>query len=311
LGGNLYNYSDMTGSTLTGAPDKGTWTAVHDAGMDDVRWNKVSWTANEPGDSSIKVTVAGSADCSTFGEEIAVENGGSLLDMERGRCLRLTVSFSRSSMDEDGDNVKDTPVLYDIAVDAIPPNTAPVAAVTEIDDADIPLPVTMKITPQALNLSRRGNWVKAHISANLQAEQEMEVVLDGSGSTDEDGDTLSYDWTLVGPDGEIEVEDAEVVNVVLPAGSYTATLVVNDGKVDSEPAEEDFILTDFTASDLPAGSYLLNGVMQSEIKSTGNGKLTLSFDDDAVAETVDAGQNVKMILTGKATGVDYIKVINN
>ncbi|WP_417912520.1 PKD domain-containing protein [Candidatus Electronema sp. TJ] len=309
LGGNLYNYSDMTGSTLIGAPDQGTWTVVHNAGMDDVRWNKVSWTADEPGDSSIKVTVAGSQDCSVFGEEIAVENDGSLLDMERGRCLRLTVSFSRSSMDEDGNNVNDTPVLYDIAVDAIPPNTAPVAAVAEIGDAEISLPVTMKITPQTLNLSRRGNWVKAHISANLQAAQEMEVVLDGSGSTDEDGDELSYDWTLVGPDGEIEVDDAEMVKVVLPAGNYTATLVVNDGKASSEPVEENFTLTGRAVSDMPSGSYLLNGVPQSESKTAGNGKMILSFDDDAVAQTVNAGQDIEMILTGFASGVDYIKVI--
>ena len=31
LGGNPYNYSDMTGSTLTGAPNNGTWSVVFDS----------------------------------------------------------------------------------------------------------------------------------------------------------------------------------------------------------------------------------------------------------------------------------------
>src|SRR6185295_9178320 len=31
LGGNPYNYSDMTGSTLTGAPSNGTWSVVFDS----------------------------------------------------------------------------------------------------------------------------------------------------------------------------------------------------------------------------------------------------------------------------------------
>jgi streptogramin lyase len=134
LGGNLYNYSDMTGSTLTGAPDNGTWTAVHDATMDDVRWNTVSWTSDEPGDSSITVTVASSLDGVTFGPETATTNGGSL-SMANGRYLRLTVSFSRSSTDEDMDTVNDSPVLYDISVDAVPPNEPPVAQCKDIEAA--------------------------------------------------------------------------------------------------------------------------------------------------------------------------------
>ncbi|MCP4364272.1 MAG: hypothetical protein GY800_03115 [Planctomycetes bacterium] len=127
LGGNLYNYSDMTGSTLSGAPDNGTWTAVHDAGMDDVTWNSVSWTADKPGDSSIVVTVASSEDCVTYGPEIVgVINGGDL-SISTGRYLRLTVSFTRSTTDDDGDSVNDSPILYDISVDATPPNEPPVA----------------------------------------------------------------------------------------------------------------------------------------------------------------------------------------
>lgn len=131
----MYNYSDMTGSTLTGAPDNGTWTAVHDAGMDDVTWKSVSWTADEPGDSSITVTVASSEDGATYGPEIEVTNGGNL-SMADGRYLRLTVSFMRSSKDEDSDSFNDSPVLYDISVDAVPPNEPPEA---QCKDAELSL----------------------------------------------------------------------------------------------------------------------------------------------------------------------------
>jgi len=43
LGGNLYDYSDMTGSTLTGAPDNGMWTVVYDSGIAGAKWGIVSW----------------------------------------------------------------------------------------------------------------------------------------------------------------------------------------------------------------------------------------------------------------------------
>jgi len=56
------------------------------------------------------------------------------------------------------------------------------------------------------------------------------VTLDGSGSYDFDGDTLSYSWTWDGG-------AATGVNptVVLPAGTTTVTLVVSDGTFDSPP----------------------------------------------------------------------------
>jgi len=56
------------------------------------------------------------------------------------------------------------------------------------------------------------------------------VTLDGSGSYDADGDPLTYTWSW-------DTDTAYGVNptVELPLGTTTITLVVNDGKVDSEP----------------------------------------------------------------------------
>ncbi|HAS53417.1 MAG TPA: hypothetical protein DCS42_04395, partial [Nitrospiraceae bacterium] len=66
------------------------------------------------------------------------------------------------------------------------------------------------------------------------------VALDGSGSTDADGDTLTYSWSFVSlPTGSTaELSDATVVNPTFTPdldGSYVVQLIVNDGTVDSTP----------------------------------------------------------------------------
>ena len=66
------------------------------------------------------------------------------------------------------------------------------------------------------------------------------VALDGSGSTDADGDTLTYSWSFVSlPTGSTaELSDTTVVNPTFTPdldGSYVVQLIVNDGTVDSTP----------------------------------------------------------------------------
>lgn len=67
-----------------------------------------------------------------------------------------------------------------------------------------------------------------------------QVTLNGSGSSDPDDDALSYLWTLGTPAGSTAVlSDETTVSPTFVAdleGSYEATLVVNDGQVDSNPA---------------------------------------------------------------------------
>jgi len=61
------------------------------------------------------------------------------------------------------------------------------------------------------------------------------VQLDGSGSSDADGDELSYQWTA--PAG-INLNGATNIRSFFStttAGTYTCTLVVNDGQMDSAP----------------------------------------------------------------------------
>ena len=83
------------------------------------------------------------------------------------------------------------------------------------------------------------------------------VTLDGSGSSDADGDPLSYSWTLTSkPGGSIaglsNTTNAMPTFSVDLTGTYTATLVVNDGTVDS-PADSVNIATGNTAPVANAG----------------------------------------------------------
>lgn len=57
-----YNYSDMTGFNNrivnpTLQPLKGYWVDVHDSGIEQQLWNKVSWSASIPQGCSVEVFV--------------------------------------------------------------------------------------------------------------------------------------------------------------------------------------------------------------------------------------------------------------
>ncbi len=108
LGGSLYNYSDMTGSTLSGIPDSGTWSTVFDSQIVGAEWGTIGWTARICGDASLTVSVASSINGTTFGPAEVVTNGADP-SVANGRFLRIVVNFKRSASGE-------SPILYDLSV---------------------------------------------------------------------------------------------------------------------------------------------------------------------------------------------------
>jgi hypothetical protein len=76
------------------------------------------------------------------------------------------------------------------------------------------------------------------------------VTLDGSGSNDPDTDTFTYSWT-----GVFGTASGATPTVLIPAGTYTVTLVVNDGVVDSEPATMSVTVQDTTAPEISVAEH--------------------------------------------------------
>lgn len=123
------------------------------------------------------------------------------------------------------------------------------------------------------------------------------VTMDGSGSTDANGDALVFKWALLGkPTGST----ATLTNPSYPnpkftadvAGSYVVSLVVNDGKVDSAQAA-----VSITASSANAAPVANAGVNQSVVVAT---LVTLdgSFSSDANGDPL----SYKWVLLSKPTG---------
>ncbi len=89
------------------------------------------------------------------------------------------------------------------------------------------------------NISVKTNIPIANAGTPQAVQSGTLVTLDGSASTDADGDDLTYKWTAP---NDIVLSDATAVQPTFTAPSvttatdYTFTLVVNDGKVDSQPA---------------------------------------------------------------------------
>ncbi len=125
LGGNPYNYSDMTGSTLQVPPEVGNWTAVFDSGIAGAEWGNITWSASTCGNGAVTVTAATSTNGTTFTLPQPVTPGAELTIAD-GRYLRVTVKLERAKGG-------DSPILYDLSVGTVgypllpstPPNAAP------------------------------------------------------------------------------------------------------------------------------------------------------------------------------------------
>ena len=92
------------------------------------------------------------------------------------------------------------------------------------------------------------------------------VTLDGSASTDADGDTLTYSWSLQKPAGSSSIlSDSSLMKPTFTpdiAGTYIVTLKVSDGKTDSASDQASIIVTPIS----------LNGLSYKIITSPVTGK---------------------------------------
>ena len=84
-----------------------------------------------------------------------------------------------------------------------------------------------------------------------------QVTLDGTASSDPDGDLLTFQWSAPG----IVFDDptSPTPTATFPLGTTTVTLVVNDGTVDSDPVTVDVAVQDTTAPEITAAWVLVSG----------------------------------------------------
>lgn len=213
LGGSLYNYSDMTGSTLSGAPGTGTWSTVFDSKLAGAVWGRLGWTAQVCGDASLTVSVASSENDTTFGPPVTVANGEDPF-IPNGRYLKVSVSFKRASSGE-------SPVLYDLSVGThgyqlpFPTNAAPTAFAGA--DQTMTLPDAAKLNGTACDDGfPRGNafalsWSKVSGPGEVAFSRPNSAVTEATFTLPGD-----YVLRLTAGDGEHSVSD-DVAVKALPA----------------------------------------------------------------------------------------------
>lgn len=111
-----------------------------------------------------------------------------------------------------------------------------VATLTVNDGTDDSAPDSVSISAQAV-VGNTPPIADAGSDQNVLVGET--VLLDGSGSSDADGDPLTFTWSLSAPDGSAaSLTGPTTVNpTFVPdvAGTYVAQLIVNDGTEDSVP----------------------------------------------------------------------------
>ena len=133
----------------------------------------------------------------------------------------------------------------------------------------------------------------ANAGENRSVAVGVAVTLDGTGSTDPDGDSMAYAWTLTVPAGSVaNLDDASFATpgfIADVAGTYTAELTVDDGRfisppdtvvvtaIESEPA---ITLTGLELLTYSAGTLTIT---LSEPAGVGGKEVTLASDPTTLA----------------------------
>lgn len=192
-----------------------------------------------PVDVTITATVANAA---------PVANAGADQNVKNGTLVNLDGS---ASSDANGDAL-----TYQWTIDARPSgsaatlSSATVARPTLIPDVAGNYVLSLIVSDGSLRSvadsvtitsSRANSAPIANAGQDQNVPTRSTVTLDGRGSTDADGDTLKFDWNLTskpaGSAASLSTNTQSVTNFTADvAGTYVATLIVNDGTVNSAPA---------------------------------------------------------------------------
>lgn len=202
-------------------------------------------------------------------------------------------------------------------VSSASPNTVVIDATVDIGDLDtgnvtpadtfsIRQNRRYRFDPAALTWSISGDTVVTNQAPVAAAGADQAVTagttvnLDGSGSSDADNDPLSYAWSLQVPAGSSAVlsgaDSATPAFVADVVGTYRASLVVNDGAVNSAPDTVDIVVS-ATADNAPV-------IVSSPVLSA---SANSGYVYDVEATDADAGDTLSYRLNTAPPGM----AINN
>ena len=254
LVGNTVTLDGSGSSDVDGDALAFSWSLTPPAGsaatLSDPSAVKPTFDIDLPGIYVAQLTVNdGTVDSAADTVSISTSNSAPVADAGTDQTVLLgsTVTLDGSgSSDVDGDAL-----TYSWSL------TAPVGSAANLSDTtiinptfDIDLPGvyaaqlivndgTVYSAADTVSISTSNNAPVADAGADQTVLVGVTVTLDGNGSSDVDGDALTYSWSLTAPVGSAaNLSDTTIINptfdIDLP-GTYVVQLIVYDGTVNSAP----------------------------------------------------------------------------
>lgn len=133
---------------------------------------------------------------------------------------------------------------------------------------------TVSSEPATVTISTVNSQPVANPGPDQHGAVGATITLTGSGSSDVDGDPLTYQWSLTSPPATstATLQNSTTVStsfVLDKAGTYTAQLIVNDGTVDSDPVT--VTITTLNSKPVANAGVDQNTLTGQTVTLTGNG----------------------------------------
>lgn len=153
----------------------------------------------------------------------------------------------------------------------------------------------------------------AHAGGEYSGDEGAEITFDGSGSIDPDGDSLTYLWNF--GDGASGSGSAPV-HTYDAGGTYTATLVVNDGKTDSDPSTATVVITEINDPPVADAGPDQEALTGEAVAFDGEGSYDeegspLAYDWDFDGDGIIDSHEVKPVFTYSEAGVYTVSLVVN